>query len=74
MMNEESINKLHNLSQKIGHALSKRDIEVMDVGDIEVIRIGDDIIAGVPKGKDLFFIHKGFGIFPAKIEKLGDVV
>lgn len=73
-MNGNTVDGLREVAQRISSA-SSSDITVVDAGDIEVIKFGEDVIATLPKGKDVWFINRSkFPTIPSDIRKLSEVV
>ena len=73
-MNGNTVDGLREVAQRISSA-SSSDITVVDAGDIEVIKFGEDVIATLPKGKDVWFINRSkFPTIATDIKKLADVV
>jgi len=63
--------------KKIGEfvrALRGREIAVVDVGDVEVVKVGSEFIVTLPKGKDVFLVHKGIGLAPTTVKKLSETL
>jgi hypothetical protein len=74
MPDEDSITSLREIAEKI-KSTSSSDIDIVDVGDVEVIKVGEDILASLPKGKDVWFINRSkFPTMPIDIKKLSEVV
>jgi hypothetical protein len=70
----EAVSKLKGIAEAIKSAKSD-EVTVMDVGDVEVIKMDGDIIATLPKGKDVYFISKGkFPISTTTVRKLSDTI
>jgi len=69
-----NIKKFTELIKEVSSKFKSGDIEAIDLGDIELIKIGRDILVSIPKGKDIFMIHKSIGLAPVKVEKLEGIV
>ncbi|RLG44790.1 MAG: hypothetical protein DRN81_03640 [Thermoproteota archaeon] len=63
--------------EKIGEfvkALKGQDVAIVDVGDVEVVKVGSEFIVTLPKGKEVFLVHRGSGLAPSTVKKLSDVI
>lgn len=73
MPNGDTITGLKDVAEKISRA-GAGDIQIVDAGDVEVIKFGEDIIATLPKGKDVWFINRNkFPTIPTDVRKLSEV-
>jgi len=54
----DALSGLQEIANKIMESARTGDVHIMDAGDVEVIKMGEDLIATLPKGKDVFFINR----------------
>ncbi len=71
----ETMEKLKGLSESLHRGMRSGEISVMDIGDVEVVRLNRDLIVSMPKGRDVFLVHKGAtGLTGTTIKKLEEII
>lgn len=58
MPNGDAVTGLQGIANTIKQSAGSGNIDVIDAGDVEIVRMGEDLIATLPKGKDVFFINR----------------
>lgn len=73
MVDEEKKKSIQQKLMKFVEKVKEGDVAIIDAGDVEVVKVGNEYIITMPKGKEVFLVHKGSGLTPSVVKKLDEV-